>query len=84
MVEKGSVEKGAVEKGTIAIALVREALLEPSRSRPPADWLVAAGIAPALLDDPGARVTAEEYASLWRLIAHRLDDEFFGMDPRRM
>lgn len=84
MVEKGSVEKGIVEKGTIAIALVREALQEPARRRPAADWLVAAGIAPELLDDPGARVTAEQYAGLWRLIAHTLDDEFFGMDPRRM
>ena len=35
--------------------------------------------------DPGAeRVTAQSYAALMRAVAHRLDDEFFGRDSRRM
>ncbi|MNF70639.1 HTH-type transcriptional regulator VirS [compost metagenome] len=30
------------------------------------------------------RIAATAYARLWRLLARRQDDEFFGMDPRRL
>jgi AraC-like DNA-binding protein len=42
------------------------------------------GIAPAWLQQPDARVPATAYARLWRLLARRMDDEFFGMDPRKL
>jgi len=46
--------------------------------------LRAVGLAPTLLQSPSARVSAEHYGKLWRLIALTLDDEFFGQDSRRM
>ncbi|MFZ4539201.1 AraC family transcriptional regulator [Propionivibrio sp.] len=41
--------------------------------------LEAAGIAPAELDAPSARVPVERYAALYNLINHELDDEGFGL-----
>ena len=73
------------EKDTISIHLVREALLQSCA--PGAATLEAlnkAGIDPALLTQPDGRVPATAYARLWRLLARRLDDEFFGMDPRKL
>ncbi|QXQ21366.1 AraC family transcriptional regulator [Pseudomonas tolaasii] len=73
------------EKDTISIHLVREALLQSCA--PGAATLEAlnkAGIDPALLTQPDGRVPATTYARLWRLLARRLDDEFFGMDPRKL
>jgi len=74
-----------IERGTIAISFVHEAL-ECIRSRglDANGLLVRAGISPELLNRPQARVSAGHYAELWRLIAHTLDDEFFGMDSHRM
>lgn len=46
--------------------------------------LQAAGIAPAALADAAARVPAPAFAALWLAVAHELDDEFFGLDARRM
>ena len=73
------------EKDTISIHLVREALLQscvPGAAT--AEALSKVGIAPALLQQPAARVPAAAYARLWRLLARRCDDEFFGMDPRKL
>ncbi|WP_426136098.1 AraC family transcriptional regulator [Pseudomonas sp. PWP3-1b2] len=73
------------EKDTISIHLVREALLQSCA--PGAATLEAlgkVGIDPALLALPTARVPATAYARLWRLLARRMDDEFFGMDPRKL
>ncbi|OPA86766.1 AraC family transcriptional regulator [Pseudomonas fluorescens] len=73
------------EKDTISIHLVREALLQSCA--PGAATLEAldkVGIDPALLTQPNARVPATAYARLWRSLARRLDDEFFGMDPRKL
>ena len=73
------------EKDTISMHLVREALLQscaPGATR--AEVLHKAGIDPARLSEPGARVSATTYARLWRLLARRMDDEFFGMDPRKL
>lgn len=74
-----------LNKDTISMHLVREALLHSCAS--PSirdDVLVEVGIAPALLNQPDCRVPATVYARLWRLLARRLDDEFFGMDPRKL
>ncbi|WP_256856452.1 AraC family transcriptional regulator [Variovorax sp. KK3] len=46
--------------------------------------LVDVGIAPELLDEPGARVTAEQYHTLFRLLMDRLDDECLGLLSRRL
>ncbi|SDU95854.1 AraC family transcriptional regulator [Pseudomonas mucidolens] len=72
-------------KDTISIHLVREALLQScAPGAATQEALSKVGIAPALLEQPMARVPAMAYARLWRLLARRSDDEFFGMDPRRL
>ena len=43
-----------------------------------------AGIPAELLHRPQARVTAEAFAALWLAVARERDDEFFGLDRRRM
>ena len=73
------------EKDTISIHLVCEALLQScAPGATSAEVLTKAGIDPALLTEPTARVSATTYARLWRLLARRMDDEFFGMDPRKL
>lgn len=46
--------------------------------------LAAAGIQPAMLESPHARVRAASFAELWRAVAAELDDEFFGLDSHAM
>lgn len=71
------------DKDTISMQLVREALLQTCPAgQPDAPLLVRAGIDAGELEQPDARVTAEAYARLWRLLARRCNDEFFAMDPR--
>lgn len=68
---------------SVSVAFVRSALQAldgPAR----AAVLAEAGIAPALLAQSGARVPAEAFARLWMAVARALDDEFFGLDARRM
>ncbi len=73
------------EKDTISIHLVREALLQScAPGAATVEALSKVGIAPALLEQPDARVPATAYARLWRLLARRMDDEFFGMDSRKL
>jgi len=73
------------EKDTISIQLVREALLQScAPGAATVEVLGKAGIDPALLEQPRSRVSATAYARLWRLLARRMDDEFFGMDPRKL
>jgi hypothetical protein len=73
------------EKDTISIHLVREALLQScAPGAASAEVLHDAGIDPQWLAEPTARVSATTYARLWRLLARRTDDEFFGMDPRKL
>jgi AraC-like DNA-binding protein len=45
--------------------------------------LAACGLTPLALS-PGARVDAEAFGRLWLAVARELDDEFFGLDSRRM
>ena len=73
------------EKDTISIQLVREALLQSCAPGIATDEvLIKVGIDPLLLGNTSARVPATAYARLWRLLARRGDDEFFGMDPRKL
>jgi hypothetical protein len=73
------------EKDTISLHLVREALLQScAPGEATVEVLSKVGIDPALLQTPSARVPATAYARLWRLLARRMDDEFFGMDPRKL
>lgn len=74
-----------VEKGTISIRLVSEALAEFRRAGgDDGPLLAAAGIAPELFGKPYARVSCQLYARLWLRLAKEMDDEFFGMNARRM
>jgi AraC-like DNA-binding protein len=71
------------EKDTISMHLVREALLQSCPASEAAEGLLArAGIDAGQLGLPEARVGADAYARLWRLLAHRCNDEFFAMDRR--
>ena len=46
--------------------------------------LAAAQVPPELLGAPHARVPAEAFSAIWLAVARELDDEFFGLDRRRM
>lgn len=73
------------EKDTISMQLVREALLQScAPGAATHEVLTKVGIDSAQLESPNARVPATAYARLWRLLARRRDDEFFGMDPRKL
>src|SRR5213594_3709364 len=72
-----------MEKNTVSMYFVAAAVARLSavaRDR----LLNAAGIPHELLCVPHARVTAESFAALWLGVARELDDEFFGLDARRM
>jgi AraC-like DNA-binding protein len=46
--------------------------------------LATCGVSPRVLSQPGARVDADAFGRLWLAVARELDDEFFGLDTRRM
>ncbi len=74
-----------MERGTIAICFVEEALQAVrARGLDPEALLREVGISPSLLETRQARVSTAQYGALWRSIAQALDDEFFGLDSRRM
>lgn len=76
---------GHAEKGTVNICFVASAIEPVSRRGLDADAVLQqSGISPSLLDMPQARVSAANFAALWRRVAVVLDDEFFGQDSRRM
>ena len=78
-------EAARSEPGTVAICFVAAALQSVQARRLDADALLnQVGISPSLLTMPQARVSAQQYGQLWRLVAKVLDDEFFGQDSRRM
>jgi len=73
------------DRGTIAGALVEEALrCAERRGMARITLLEQAGINPATLAAPLARVSAAQYGRLWSAIADALDDEFFGQDSHPM
>jgi AraC-like DNA-binding protein len=73
------------ERGTIAGVLVEEALrCAERRGVARIGMLALAGIKPATLAAPLARVSAAQYGRLWSAVADALDDEFFGQDSHPM
>lgn len=68
---------------TVSIAFVRGAVQALDLAARQA-VLQRAGIAPELLAADAARVPASAFATLWLAVAQVLDDEFFGLDARRM
>ena len=74
-----------MEKGTISNVFVRSAVagLRGDAVRL-GRVLSAAGLSEDLLEAPDARVPAERFAALWLAVAQELDDEFLGLDSRRM
>ncbi|MFV3076242.1 AraC family transcriptional regulator [Niveispirillum fermenti] len=74
-----------MEKGSVSIHFVQAALAGmQARGLDTAPVMRKAGIAPALLAQASARVPVGAYAALLRGVAQVLDDEFFGLDSRRM
>lgn len=68
---------------TIPIAMVHGMLSGVKVRNQPCDaFLADAGIAPDLLLQAGARVTADQYVALFRLLIERLDDDFVGFLSR--
>jgi len=68
---------------TIPIALVHGMVSGVQRLGLPVDpFLVDAGIAPELLDEANARVTADQYVALFALLIERLDDDCIGLLAR--
>jgi AraC-like DNA-binding protein len=67
---------------TIGIGQVDQLLLGARRHGLATEaLLVRAGIAPALLSSPLAKVTQQQYAALARLLRRRLHDELWGLCP---
>lgn len=72
-----------MDTGTVSAHFVAAAVAQlaaPARDR----VLRVAGIPDEVPGSPHARVTAEAFSALWLAVAHELDDEFFGLDARRM
>lgn len=72
-----------MEKDTVSMHFVDAAVARlggEARAR----VLAAAGVPPELLGVPHARVPAAAFSALWLAVARELDDEFFGLDRRRM
>lgn len=68
---------------TVPISFVRQLLQgTPWPAAQRATLVERAGIAPALLVAETARVTTEQFANLYRLLARELDDELPGMFSR--
>ena len=73
------------ERGTVSASFVDTALRCAERRGISREILLErAGIAPAVLAAPLARVSAAQYGRLWSAIADALDDEFFGQDSHPM
>ena len=68
---------------SVSIAFVRSAV-QALDAPGCAAALAEAGIAAPLLVQDTARVPAQAFARLWLAVARLLDDEFFGLDSRRM
>lgn len=72
-----------MEKDTVSMYFVSAAVARLSEAAC-GRVLRAAGIPAELLRVSHARVTAESFAAVWLGVARELDDEFFGLDARRM
>lgn len=75
----------ADSRDTISFCLIQEALAEISRfGGDPRSLLSFTGLTPENLVEKDGRISVSLYAELWRRIALAIDDEFFGMNTRRM
>jgi AraC-like DNA-binding protein len=71
------------QKDTVSVHFVEAAVARlPPEAR--ARVLAASHVPAELLGVPTARVPAEAFSSVWLAVARELDDEFFGLDRRRM
>lgn len=73
----------AAPERSVSIAFVRSAMRALDAAQRQA-VLAEAQIDAQLLAQPAARVPAAAFARLWMAVARVLDDEFFGLDARRM
>ena len=73
----------AATGASVSMAFVRSAVRALTAPQCAAA-LAEAGIAPGQLDLSAARVPVSAFARLWIAVARLLDDEFFGLDSRRM
>jgi AraC-like DNA-binding protein len=78
MQRRADMEKDTVSMHFVVAAVSKLGPAERSKV------LAAAGIPEELLGAPEARVPSESFAALWLAVARVLDDEFFGLDRRRM
>ncbi len=72
-------------RDSISVRLVVEALrgfLQPGLTAE--QLLEQIGLEPGCLRNPDGRMDVRDYSQLWLRLARRFDDEFFGMDPRRL
>ncbi len=70
---------------TVSIAFVHGMLTGLRlRGEPVEPWLVRAGIAPALLAQPAARVTGDQYVALFRALIENFGDEGLGLFSRTL
>src|ERR1700759_4127617 len=72
-----------MERDTVPMSFVRAAVAGLA-AKPRLRALSAASIREDLLVAPNARIPAQAFATLWMAVARELDDEFFGLDSRRM
>jgi AraC-like DNA-binding protein len=74
-----------MEKGSVSIDFVHSALAPLiKRGIDTGPVLHEAGLEPALLASPQARISSKSFSALWLAVARVLDDELFGQDSRRM
>ncbi|UPQ80956.1 AraC family transcriptional regulator [Pseudomonas knackmussii] len=72
-------------KGTISVRLVAEALHAFTTPQLSSEQLLHnLGLTSITLEKDSGRVDVIEYSKLWRRLARHFDDEFFGMNARRM
>jgi AraC-like DNA-binding protein len=72
-----------VAKDTVSMHFVEAAVARLSPAAR-ARVLAACGVPAELAGAPKARVPAEAFSAIWLAVARELDDEFFGLDRRRM
>lgn len=72
-----------MERDTVAAHFVGAAVTRLSRAAR-SRVLATAGIPEALLAASHTRVPAQAFAALWLAVSKEMDDEFFGLDSRRM
>ena len=76
---------GSASRDSISVRLVAEALAGFVRPGLSCEGLLGElGFDPSCLQDPAGRMSVSDYSQLWLRLAERFDDEFFGMDPRRL